>query len=104
MFIRSSDSYYYINLTFIIFFHKENFQKERSLLIQEINSLKSQKVELEHLLVSKNVEVSKLKENLDKHHLNMEKSNFNMTKSESQVVSFFCLKCFCYSIYVVEIN
>lgn len=64
----------------------ENFQIERDHLLKEVNSLKMMKQELEDALVNKNIEVTKLKENLNRHHLENSRSSQEFTnKMELQV-------------------
>ncbi|CAF0776388.1 unnamed protein product [Brachionus calyciflorus] len=76
--------------------HKENvlkvleqtektFHKERELLLKEISLLKNQILSFEESLVSKNVEITKLKENLSKHHIESSDSVNNLAKIEIQL-------------------
>lgn len=64
---------------------EKTFHVERDLLLKEINALKKIKSELEETLVNKNVEVTKLKENLTRHHMENTRSSQDFTKIELQV-------------------
>lgn len=48
--------------------------------------LKKQKLDLEEALLSKNIELSKVKENLNRHHLENSLSSQEFSKVESQVL------------------
>ena len=63
----------------------EPFQADRDFLLQEVNVLKKQKLDLEEALLSKNIELSKVKENLNRHHLENSLSSQEFSKVESQV-------------------
>lgn len=71
------------HLNLILFL--ETFHIERDLLLKEVNSLKKIKQELEDALVNKNVEVAKLKENLNRHHVENTRSSQDFNKLELQV-------------------
>lgn len=55
-------------------------------MLQEVNMLKKQKLDLEEALLSKNIELSKVKENLNRHHLENSLSSQEFSKVESQVL------------------
>ena len=61
---------------------------ERDLLLKEVNALKKQKLDLEEALLSKNIELSKVKENLNRHHLDSTLSSQEFSKVETQVIVY----------------
>lgn len=65
---------------------KETFETEKEHLLNEINGLKKQKQDLEEAVLSKSVEVAKLKENLNRHHLDKNRSSQDFSKLEAQVI------------------
>lgn len=64
---------------------KETFHKERELLLKEINTVKNQKNDLEESLLKKSVELSQLKESLNRHHFDSQDSLKQISKVEIQV-------------------
>ncbi len=63
----------------------ESFFKEKELLLKEIAELKKQKKEAEEGFLNKSVELTVVKENLNKHHLDAHDSNHHLSKIEIQV-------------------
>jgi hypothetical protein len=56
------------------------------LLLKEIAALKKQKHDAEESLLNKSVELTIVKDNLSKHHLDAHDSNHHLSKIEIQVI------------------
>lgn len=67
-----------------------NFHKERELLLKEISNLKKQKLDLEEGFIAKSVELTKVQENLEKHHLSAHHTVRQTSKVEIQVKLLNC--------------
>ena len=57
-------------------------------MLKEIATLKKQKLDIEESFLNRSVELTKIKENLNKHHLEAHDTINQFSKVESQVCSF----------------
>ncbi|RNA44371.1 hypothetical protein BpHYR1_026176 [Brachionus plicatilis] len=64
---------------------EKTFGQERDLLMKEINFLKKQKLELQENLSDKSVQLSKLKNSLDEHHIEYNDYSQHLSKMEIQL-------------------